>query len=211
MAVTLAEKYRDYFKIGAAVNPLLIEKYGALITRQFSSLTCENEMKFISVHTENGGYVFDAADTVANFARENKIPMRGHTFVWHAQTPRWIFAEKEALPGILKDHIETVSAKYSDLIYTWDVVNEAVNDDDGGATLRERNPWRETLGNDYLPYVFGIAKKVLPEGVQLAYNDYNEIDPGKWDALLRRYGGSTQKISSWIRSACSAIGESRRR
>lgn len=182
--VSLAEKYKDYFKIGAAVNPRSIAKYGDLIKKHFNSLTCENEMKFISVQPERGVFTFDAADTVANFARENGIPMRGHTFVWHGQTPRWIFEDKESAYEELAKHMETVGGRYADIVYAWDVVNEAANDADGGNIYRERSPWYGLFGESYLKEAFKMAKRILPAGTKLVYNDYNESNPGKRDRII---------------------------
>ena len=179
--MSIAEKYRDYFKVGAAVNPRSVAKYGDLIAKHFNTLTCENEMKPSEIHPEPGVYNFERADVVADFARKNGIPMRGHTFVWHGQTPRWFF-DKEQSPNIvetLTDHIKTVSGRYSDLIYTWDVVNEAVNDGAEGGTLRQRTPYLPVWGEDYLYEAFKLAKSLLPEGTGLAYNDYNESVPLK--------------------------------
>lgn len=179
--VSLCKKYEPYFKIGAAVNPYLISRYGELIAKHFSSLTCENEMKPSELHPSKGVYSFDRADTVADFARKNGIPMRGHTFVWHGQTPGWFFdgANTATLTETLTDHIKTVSDRYSDIIYAWDVVNEAVNDHRDGGALRTNTPYLPILGDNYLRDVFRLAKSLLPEGVDLVYNDYNECDPIK--------------------------------
>lgn len=178
---SISEKYAPYFKVGAAVNPYLISHYGELIAKHFSSLTCENEMKPSVLHPERGVYAFEHADAVADFARKNGIPVRGHTFVWHSQTPRWFFdgATAESLTETLTDHIKTVSERYSDIVYAWDVVNEAVNDHHEGGTLRTNTPYLPILGDDYLHSAFKLAKSLLPDGVDLVYNDYNECDPGK--------------------------------
>ncbi len=179
--MSICQKYAPYFKVGAAVNPYLISRYGELIKKHFSSLTCENEMKPSELHPERAVYAFERADKVADFAREANIPMRGHTFVWHGQTPRWFFegATKETLFETLTDHIKTVSSRYGDIIYAWDVVNEAINDHPDGGALRARTPYLPILGEDYLYEVFKLAKSILPEGVDLVYNDYNESDPLK--------------------------------
>ncbi len=179
--ISIAEKYKDYFKIGAAVNPYSVTKYGGLIKKHFNSLTCENEMKPSEIHPEPGKYAFERADAVADFARQNGIPMRGHTFVWHGQTPRWFF-DKEVSPSIvdtLTDHIKTVSGRYADLVYAWDVVNEAINDAPDGGMLRQRTPYLPVWGEDYLYEAFHLAKSILPEGTKLVYNDYNESVPHK--------------------------------
>ncbi len=184
--LSISEKYRDFFRVGAAVNPYSLAKYGELIAKHYNSLTCENEMKPSVVHPERGNYRFAPADTVADFARKHSIPMRGHTFVWHGQTPPWFFesATRESLTETLTDHIKTVGDRYSDVIYAWDVVNEAVNDHAEGGVLRRHTPYLPILGEDYLYDAFALAKSILPDGTELVYNDYNECVPEKRARIL---------------------------
>lgn len=202
-SVSLKEKYRDHFKIGAAVNPYSVKKYGELIAKHFNSLTCENEMKPSEIHPEPNRYRFDNADVVAEFARANSIPMRGHTFVWHNQTPNWFF-DKNVSPSVadtLADHIKTVSERYSDIIYAWDVVNEAVNDFPEGGALREHTPYLGAWGKDYIYNAFRLARSLIPENVSLAYNDYNESVPFKRERIIE-----TVKSVNRDGMLCNVIG-----
>ena len=77
----------------------------------------------------------------------------GHTLVWHAQTPGWVFAgengappTRELLLARMRDHIATVVGRYKGRVQAWDVVNEALNDD---GTLRD-SPWRRIIGDDHV-------------------------------------------------------------
>lgn len=90
----LKELYKDAFHIGAAVNPGTIERQRSLLAYHFNSLTAENEMKFSSVHPKEELYTFEDADIIAAFAREHGMALRGHTLVWHNQTPEWLFENK---------------------------------------------------------------------------------------------------------------------
>ncbi len=83
---SLAEVYRDYFKIGAAVT--------INVKKHFNSLTAENAMKFGEIHPEEDRYDFEKPDKMKEFALNNNMKMRGHTFVWHNQTSSWIFLDK---------------------------------------------------------------------------------------------------------------------
>lgn len=112
------------FKIGAAVNPLTIRTQEPLLAHHFNSITAENEMKFASVHPQEETYTFEAADQLAGFAREHGLAMRGHTLVWHNQTPDWLFADrqggpvsKQVLLERLREHIHTVVSRYKKDIY----------------------------------------------------------------------------------------------
>ena len=61
------------------------------------------------------------------------MSMRGHTLVWHSQTPAAFFTDdngtqltKEQLYERLKIYMTTVMNRYKDVTFCWDVVNEAL-------------------------------------------------------------------------------------
>jgi len=174
----LKDKYKDYFKIGAEVNCWTIKSHADLITTHFNSITCENEMKPICVAPEEGKFTFERADEIYDFAVKNDLGMRGHTFVWHNQTPDWIFnvKDREELLERLRNHIAVVGGRYRDKVYCWDAVNEAI--EDKTELVLRQSRWLEKLGEHYMDDVFRIAKEVLPEK-ELFYNDYNETNPVK--------------------------------
>lgn len=171
--IGLKEKYKDYFKIGAAVSSRTIDTHKDLLVKHFNSITCENETKFVRLQAKENEYQFDHADRILKFAKDNNIVMRGHTFVWHNQTPGWVFEEatKDILLKRMKDHITCVGKRYEDDFFCWDVVNEAI-EDKGDAVLR-KSPWVDIIGEDFMDYAFQYAREVLPN-TELFYNDYNE-------------------------------------
>lgn len=185
--ITLKDVYKDYFKIGAAVNPDSLKYDGELIAKHFNSLTAENHMKPLEVQPEEGKFTFEKADSFVEFARKNKQEMRGHTLVWHNQTPRWMFenkngslASRDLVLKRLKEHTQTVMTHFNDPFYSWDVVNEAVSDS-GNDLLRE-SPWRDAIGDDYIDRAFEYAKDADPNAT-LYYNDYNESNPEKREKI----------------------------
>ncbi len=178
------------FDLGVAVNPRVLEESGDLVARHFNSLTCENEMKPSSLYDKNQCFDFTSADIVANFAREHGMKLRGHTLVWHNQTPGWFFLDEkqekkltpDALLARLRMHLETVLPRYRDVTSCWDLVNEAVSDD-GPGILRE-SPWRAILGDRYLERIFTLARDIDPD-MPFFYNDYNEAEAGKRSRMIQ--------------------------
>lgn len=183
MCSTLKEKYEPYFRIGAAVSVRTLETRKELIQSQFNSITCENEMKYSSLCPHQGRYEFGPADRIWQFAKENQIPVHGHTFVWHNQTPDDIFEETDAqqLLETLRLHVRMVRARYG-CFETLDAVNEAI-EDKTELYLRDTK-WRRILGDNYIPTVFQLIHEEMPE-TKLFYNDYNEFAPEKREKILR--------------------------
>lgn len=128
---SLSKVYEEYFNIGAAVNLTTIKSQKDLLRKHFNSITAENDMKFIEIQPAEGKFTFEKADQLAAFAKEHGMKMRGHTLVWHNQTPEWVFqnADRETLLQRMKNHITTVMQRYKGTIFCWDVVNEAVTDE----------------------------------------------------------------------------------
>lgn len=186
---SLHEAYQGIFNIGAAVSTRTIRREGEFIAEQYNSLTAENQMKFEEIHPEELRYDFEAADEIAEFAQKNGMALRGHTLVWHNQTPDWVFedadgapASREAVLERLRSHAHAVMGRYQGKIHAWDVVNEAI-EDKSDTYLRETK-WLHTAGEDYLEQAFRIAHEADPSAL-LFYNDYNETDPVKRDKIHR--------------------------
>jgi len=188
--VSLAEKYLSFFPIGAAVSPrILSSSDSALVISQFNSLVCENQMKPESVHPLENKWTFQDADIVAAFAKRHHMKLRGHTLVWHQQTPGWFFKDgdqevsKEVLKERLQKHIQTVVSRYKDEVYCWDVVNEAISDKKD-EYFRKDSPWYKILGEKFIELAFQYAHEANPN-VKLFYNDYNTTNPEKREKIIR--------------------------
>ncbi len=105
----------------------------------------------------------------------------GHTLVWEQQVPSWVFHDakgnllsRDALLARMRDHISTVVGRYKGKIQSWDVVNEALNED---GSLRQ-SLWFKIIGPDYIEKAFQYAHEADP-AAQLTYNDYNLENPAK--------------------------------
>ncbi len=174
---SLKEVYKDYFTIGAAVSHLNIYHYENLLKKHFNSLTPENQMKWEVIHPKPYVYDFGPADEIVDFAMKNGMKVRGHTLVWHNQTPGWVYAgTKDEILARLKEHIKEVVGHYKGKVYAWDVVNEALSDNPN--EFLRRAPWYDICGEEVIEKAFIWAHEVDPDA-KLFYNDYNLEDPIK--------------------------------
>jgi endo-1,4-beta-xylanase len=186
----LKDYYKDYFPIGAAVTPRQLHgEDSALIVNHFNSLTAENAMKMGPIHPRENEYNWRDGDSIAFFAKKHGLRLRGHNLCWHAQAPSWMFTDdkgqtvtKEVLLKRLKDHITTVVNHYKDYVYGWDVVNEAIDDND--TVFYRKSQWYRICGEDFIAKAFEYAHAADPKAV-LFYNEYSTENPRKREKMYQ--------------------------
>lgn len=179
----LKDAYKDYFMIGVAVNQRNVTNasQSALVKQEFNSMTAENDMKPEPTEPREGEFNWTSADRIANFARQNGIKLRGHCLMWHSQIGKWMYEDnptKEVFFKRMRNHIHTIVNRYKDVIYCWDVVNEAITDDRNAADPYRQSPLYKIAGDEFIAKAFEYAREADPKAL-LFYNDYNECDPVK--------------------------------
>lgn len=188
---SLKDAYKNDFLIGAALNERQFSgqdpKEDALIKAQFNAISPENCLKWGEVHPEPDQYNFGPADQYVAFGEANHMHILGHNLIWHSQTPKWVFEDAKGKPlsrkALLKrmhDHIFTVVGPYKGKINSWDVVNEALNED---GSLRQ-SEWFKIIGPDYIADAFRFAHEADPSA-QLNYNDYSLENGPKREGAIR--------------------------
>jgi endo-1,4-beta-xylanase len=189
------ETLAPYFPVGAAVwAGDLAGEHAFLLKKHFNSLTSENDMKWSSLQPTEGSFTFAAADAQVALARANSMRVRGHTLVWHNQTPAWVFNDASGAPLTptpenkalllqrLENHIRAVVAHFGDDVQAWDVVNEVI--DPGQADGFRRSPWFNITGTEYIDRAFHVAREVAPNA-RLYINDYDTTNVTKRAFLLQ--------------------------
>lgn len=175
-----------------------------------------------------------AAEELLTWAKENGMPVRGHVLVWHSQVNPAIFAkdykalsggketrsdsaeldadclvDRDTLIARLRTYIYglleyTYANGFADVIYAWDVVNEAT--DEGFEDGLRRSYWYRIIGPEFLYYSFLFAREAVlayseqyaaeygldPETDDLSairpllfYNDYNEWYENRCTNIIR--------------------------
>jgi len=185
----LKDAYKDYFKIGVAVNNRNVQDPDQIkvVLREFNSITAENAMKPQPTEPRKGEFNWEDADRIADFCRQNGIKMRGHTLMWHSQIGTWMYQDengkllpKEEFYANMKHHIQAIVNRYKDVVYCWDVVNEAVADSPvfPGAPELRNSPMYQIAGEEFIYKAFEYAHEADPKAL-LFYNDYNDAEPAK--------------------------------
>lgn len=183
----LKNTFKGDFYVGAALNANQYKEINAeesaLVKKEFSSITPENDMKWEHIHPKKEEYNFDSSDAYVSFGEKNNMHIVGHTLLWHSQLPFWInrIKQKEALESVITDHINTIVKRYKGKIHAWDVVNEALDED---GSPRESFFYNVMGGENYLELAFKLAAKADPEA-NLIYNDYNVCIPSKRRGVVR--------------------------
>lgn len=200
------------------------------IKENFNSITLENEMKpdstlstwgigiqqiTLSQAKEMGYYIpenypeskvplinYDTIDSTLETLKKEGLQMRGHTFVWHQQTPAEFFVKNysgnskvtpETMDARLEFFVRNMMRHVMDkekeltgsagtLVYAWDVVNEYIH----RTHEATRISWHDVYGDmglepSYVKKAFEIAYEELENyGVQdkvvLYINDYNTYE-----------------------------------
>ncbi|GLJ89512.1 beta-xylanase [Streptomyces poonensis] len=172
-----------YFGTAIAAGRLGDSTYTSIASREFNSVTAENEMKIDALQPQRGQFNFTAGDRVYNWAVQNGKQVRGHTLAWHSQQPGWMQSlSGSALRQAMIDHINGVMGHYKGKIAQWDVVNEAFADGSSGAR-RDSNLQR--TGNDWIEVAFRTARAADP-AAKLCYNDYN-VENWTWAKTQAMY------------------------
>jgi len=189
----------EFFPVGAAIHQGdLTGEHAALLKKHFNSVTSENDMKWSSLQPMEGGFNFAPADAQVNFAKTNNMRVRGHTLVWHNQTPAWVFNDPSGAPMTptpenkalllkrMENHIRTVMDHYKNDVYAWDVVNEVI--DPSQPDGFRRSPWFNIIGPEFIDKAFQIARDV-DHDAKLFINDFDTTNTTKRQFLFNLISG----------------------
>jgi endo-1,4-beta-xylanase len=137
-----------------------------------------------------------------NWAQRQGFTFRGHTLIWHNQTPATFFLTGYATGGArlskaqmtermrnyIKEVIRLIHEGWPGLLSAMDVVNEAMNDN--GTFRTSGNDWYTTFGDTtYVMKAFEFVRLYTTQygetQIKLYYNDYNTSTATKADGIVR--------------------------
>ncbi|SFC79218.1 endo-1,4-beta-xylanase [Ruminococcus albus] len=209
----LKDEFADYFRVGNILNGSTVNNSGikGIILKDHNAIECENETKPDATIVQSGStdtnvkVTLNRCAAILDFCAKNNIAFRGHTLVWHSQTPEWFFKQgfnnnngyvnsytmDQRMESYIKNMFNAYATQYPTVnIYAYDVCNEVIYDgtaSNGG--LRPTNgtngqngssAWVRVYGNNsFVEKAFTYARKYAPSGCKLYYNDYNEFASAK--------------------------------
>ncbi len=222
----------SYRNIGFATDPyvtgqsaVITPNGGYLIKFHMNSMSPGNNMKpQYTVDISSSSAAYAAASSVAdqdsiethpvvkfngdmiaqlNWAQRQGFTFRGHTLVWHSQTPAEFFRSgyigagtrltKEKMTARMDNYIRQVirliHEGWPGLLSAIDVVNEAI-DDNTGNVRTSGNEWYTTFGDStYVMKAFEFTRQYATlygeTQMKLYYNDYNTNNAKKADGIVR--------------------------
>jgi endo-1,4-beta-xylanase len=166
-------------------NPM----YAAILERECELLVPENELKWQWSRPGPEQFDFRQFDAIADYAARHNFKLRGHTLFWTPAKwyPKWLaqtqFASAKEAEQLLTTHVRTVCGRYGDRIYSYDVVNEAVQPETG--EIRDTNLTRALGKEAFLDLMFHTARTEAPHA-QLVYNDYMSWERNREDETHMR-------------------------
>ena len=185
-AFSLSDAFENQFLVGAAISEDQIlgkdKKSISIVKNEYNTITPENSLKWMFIEPQPNKFNFDVSDKYVDFGMKNNMHIVGHALVWHSQLSDYMKGIKDSktMSFHIQNHINTLVKRYKGKIHTWDVVNEALNED---GTLRE-SVFFNIMGSEYIENSFLWANDADPD-VNLVYNDYNLCEEPKRKGAIK--------------------------
>ncbi len=206
------------FLLGTAADVVLLRQnidggqYISNIKKNYQLIVPESELKPQYMWWGDNIYNFTDADWLlggtpnsTGWIQQNGMQLRGHNLLWAREPyiPKWLLAQESSITpdkakSLLSDYIHTVVNRYRGKIAWWDVVNEAIDDNNNTNPFNLRDSfWLRKLGPDFMKYAFIFAHEADPDA-KLYYND-DGIERIGWKA------NRTVELVNWLRSQGATI------
>lgn len=189
----------------------------ALVQEQAGLVVPENDMKWRVMNLgAPGDDNYKPGDTVAGFAVEGELVLRGHNILWYYETPAWFGAlpGRQAHQRALIARVRAMVERYRGVVHSWDVVNEPIEPKDGRPDGLRKAVFLDALGPEYLDISYRTAREADPKA-RLVVNEYDvELDAPEHerrrrvllDLLERMQRAGTPVDAVGIQSHLTAVG-----
>lgn len=158
------------FGASIGVDVLDDAPYVDLLLRETGILTTDLAFKLPFIYPAPGRFDFAQADSLLAFSKRHSRPLRAHTLFWDLSNPDWIAKLPAAERRYEFDRIiDTIVARYSGHLHSWDVVNEPFWPGFGEPGGIRRGPWYDAFGKSYVSRAFARVAALDP-GARLVLN-----------------------------------------
>ncbi|KAH7217590.1 tomatinase [Fusarium oxysporum] len=167
-----------------AINPSYLNdsQFRAVLSKQFNSLSPENELKWTFVHPAKCQYDWHKLDRLIKFADANNMKVKGHGLLSPCCNPDYLLniTSPEALRAEITNHFEAIMYRYRGKMDRWDVVSEALKTNGSGLAP---NHFYDTLGPGWVEDAFRIARAADPDAKLFLNENLVEVQPKKRQEL----------------------------
>lgn len=160
---------------GCAVNDGELAKASssAAILADCGLVTAQRAQKWPIMWRDRAKESPQEADRLAAFARSNGLGLRGHALIYDAFMPTWVNElSPQEMRVAFERRIKYAAGRWKGQMHSWDVVNEALEPNEGRADSLRNTVFLKALGDGYIADAFFLAEQYDPAAL-LCYNDYN--------------------------------------
>ncbi|KAF9871323.1 Glycoside hydrolase family 10 [Colletotrichum karsti] len=185
------EAARKNILIGSgAINPDYLDdpQFAAVLSKQFNSLSPENELKWSFINPAEGEYNWDTIDRLVDFAEANDMVVKGHGLISSCCNPSYLvnITDPTEFRAAMTAHFVAVMHRYHGKLDRWDVVTEALETQGGGL---QANDFYNVLGQGYIGDAFRIARAADPTAKLFINENLVESLPEKRQELFNLIAG----------------------
>ncbi|CZT21907.1 related to endo-1,4-beta-xylanase [Ramularia collo-cygni] len=185
---------KDILIGSGAINPTYLNdpQFAAVLSKQFNSLSPENEMKWSILEPTQGNYNWETLDQLVHFAEDNKMAVKGHGLISSCCNPDFLLniTNPTDFRAAMTTHFQAIMHRYKDKMNRWDVVTEAIQTMGGGLN---NNDFLKVLGPEYIEDAFRIARAADSCAKLFLNENLVESLPGKRQELYTLVSGLVDK------------------
>jgi endo-1,4-beta-xylanase len=164
---------RKAFPFGAAIGGAINRnaQYRDFFKSHFNWAVFENETKWYSNGRVPDQDYYAVADAMAQWCRDNGIPMRGHCIFWEPEKwqTEWVKElDGQQLKAAIGHRLDSAVKHFRGTFVHWDVDNEMLH----GSFFKDR------LGEDIHAWMYKRARELDPD-VKLFTNEFNILSVDK--------------------------------
>lgn len=167
---------------GAATGQQLRDaEFARIVAADLQYLTTENDLKWDYMEPARASFRLDGGRSLVNFAKANRLQVKGHPVIWHRRIPLWARdvlrnGRLKQCEALLNERVSSCFSLFRGSINEWDVVNEPV-DPDGSGGLRT-SLWSSRFGKDFVEISILSARAFNPKAKIIINEHTLDYDDG---------------------------------